>query len=106
MKNVILIIFFVSSFCSYTDSRKNTKGRNLLALTGIYNTSDCRIMASVYSTETSKFVCTYDRYANIRGCSVVSPPTGSYQYNEKSVIEIKYNSISDFINEKRYDLQF
>ncbi|HMV81313.1 MAG TPA: hypothetical protein PKA14_25530 [Leptospiraceae bacterium] len=102
MKLTAIIVFAAVQFCFHNKESGTDKKQTLLALTGIYNASDCRTMASVYTTETSKFTCSYYRSTNTYNCTVVSPPTGNYIYNEKSVIEIKYSSVSDFINERRY----
>ncbi len=81
MKHCILIVFAVVHFCSYVGGRTSKKLDPLL-LAGIYNASDCRTLASVYSTENSKGTCSFDRSTNIHRCSVVSPPTGNYIYED------------------------
>lgn len=99
----ILMIFWISLFSfSACKAKRSDSFQQIAFFSYLVNESECRNYAAEYSTDLTAYSCSFDRNKNSFTCNVNSPPkTGAYK-NAESIVERKYDSAADFVDERQY----
>lgn len=96
---ILLVQLFLYSGCK---AQGSSSFQRMAFLGYLVNESDCRNYASEYSTDLTTYSCSFDRSSLIYRCIVNSPPkTGAYK-NAENIVERKYDSVPDFVDERRF----
>ncbi|HNI98788.1 MAG TPA: hypothetical protein PL169_22175 [Leptospiraceae bacterium] len=95
--NTLLLLLLV--FCK---TEKSDFSKQIAFLGYLVNESDCRNYASEYSTDLTTYLCSFDKSKISLYCNVNSPPkTGAYK-NAENIVERRYDSVADFVDERQF----